>query len=317
MPADINSIAYAFRTQADVPWHSLGNPVTPGASIETWRKEANLGWKVLAPNVFFEIDGAKHEYHDKVLVRSDTKQVFDTVGRNYTPFQNDEILEFFREYVEAGDMQIETAGALGKGEVVWALAKMGEGFTLSDDTKSATQDAVLGYVLISNPHKYGKGATVKFTAVRVVCANTLAMALSGAGSSLQLPHSKAFDEGYRQDAKKRLGIAREKLHAFEEDARKLTKMTLTEEDVGEVLTAVFEEQERVIESVKDLYNGQGRGSLLPTSAGTGWGLLNAVTEYFDWQSGRSTDTRMKSAWYGAGASKKQVTLHELLTRAGS
>lgn len=305
MPADINSMAYT----GEVPWHGLGGRVTPGADIDTWLREAGLTWRVLAPTIEFEVNGKRHTHHDKVLVREDTLDVFDTVGRTYTPFQNAQGLNFFREYVEVGDMHIETAGALGKGEVVWALAKMGEHFTLPGG------DRVLGYVLISNPHKYGQGATVKFTAVRVVCANTLAMALGDSNSNIQLPHTREFNDTYQQDAKKRLGIARERMHAFQEDAEALVKITLTQEDVTEVLDIIFEDQQKVQEKVLALYSGDGKGATMPSAAGTAWGLLNATTQYFDWHSGRQQETRLKSAWYGGGASKKQAMLTELLGRA--
>lgn len=312
MSANVETMAYRGET----PWHGLGEDMGQVVAalgreptLEEWQARAGLGWGVAAPRVQFTLDGKLHESEGhRVLVRTDTMHVFDTVGSVYEPFQNTEILEFFREYVEAGDMKLETLGALGRGEVVWALATMDKGFEL------AGGDRVSGYVLISNPHKYGQGCTVKFTSVRVVCSNTLAMALGG-GGGLQLPHNKKFDASYRQHAKEKLGIARERMDAFEEDARTLAALNLTDADAEQVLEAVFGEQHRVQESILGLYSGAGLGSELPSAVGTGWGLLNAVTEYFDWHSGRVQDTRLKSAWYGAGASKKQATLRELLADA--
>lgn len=323
MSANINSMAFAGA----VPWHGLGANVTAGADIDTWLKEAGLTWPVIAAPVKYEIDGKLLTHTDKVIVRKDTGVVFDTVGPKYIPFQNSQVLEFFREYVEVGDMQIETAGALGTGEVVWALAKMDAAFDLGKgkvdkkDLKAQVgsdinpSDTVMGYVLISNPHKYGKGAVVKFTAVRVVCSNTLAMALNGAGQSLHLPHTREFNETYRTDAKTRLGIARERMQAFQEDAEKLVDTPLNLEDAKEVLTSVFGEQERVRESILTLYSGEGKGAMLPTAKDTAWGLLNATTQYFDWHSGRKPEVRLKSAWYGTGASKKQQMLSALLQQS--
>jgi phage/plasmid-like protein (TIGR03299 family) len=311
MSANVDSMAYRGET----PWHTLGNKLEDGKSIPQWRKAAGLAWDVIAAPVEYVIDGKRYTMEHKVLVRSDKPDVnFGTVGPIYTPWQNDEILEFFREYVEAGDMQLETAGALGRGEYVWALAKMEKDFNLGGKSK-ATADKVGGYVLVANPHKYGKGATIKFTPIRVVCQNTLTMALAGKGEgSITMPHRHSFNEGARAEAKERLGIAREQMDGFESDARKLAATKLNEEDVIEVLEIVFSDQERVAQRVKELYDGTGIGALLPSAQGTAWGLLNATTEYYDWHSGKQAETRLKSAWYGGGASKKRAMLDALLQR---
>ena len=103
---------------------------------------------------------------------SDNKYL-STVTAPWNPLQNAEAFKFFNDFVEAGDMTMETGGVLRDGQQVWALAKVGESFTL------ANGDKVEGYLLFSNPHQFGKSIDIRFVAIRVVCNNTLTFALEG------------------------------------------------------------------------------------------------------------------------------------------
>jgi phage/plasmid-like protein (TIGR03299 family) len=297
----------AYREGDQVPWHGLGNPLKRGATMKQWLKAGNLDWEVVTAPIHYMVDGKKHTMDNKVLCRVDDPTVtFGTVGPKWTPFQNAEVLEFFREYVDAGDMSLRTAGMLGKGEVVWALAEMERKFDLPGG------DSVEGNVLLMNPHQYGKAAVALFTPIVVVCQNTLQMAMRAGQGRVSIPHTREFNERTRTEAKETLGIAREQMEAFEQDANILVEKTMNDEDVQEVLAAVFGKQERVQAKIIELYEGDGMGSTLEARVGTAWGLLNAVTEYYDWHSGREQKTRLKSAWSGHGAVRKRRVLEALL-----
>jgi phage/plasmid-like protein (TIGR03299 family) len=252
---------------------------------------------------------------NRVLMRGDTGEEFDVVGPDYTPFQNEEIVEFFMEYVAAGDMWIETLGSLNNGRDVWCLAKMNESFTL------AGKDKVEGYVFIMNPHRYGKGAVAKFTRVRIVCMNTLMAALRGAGDSLKLWHTSEFNKERQKEAKQALGIARDQMEAAQKEAVKLTRIELTPEQAIDVAAKVMggkpgkprEEQNRRTLRVVELYEGAGIGATMPSAEGTAWGLLNAVTQYVDHEYGRSQNNRLTYAWLHGGAELKNRAMRELLT----
>lgn len=316
-----DGMAYVKRTQADVPWHGLGNPVHSGVSVDRMAIEAKLEWNVGLAPVLFQRDGKMwRDNKHNVMYRDDIGMVLDIVGPNYIPVQNHEVLEFFREYVESGDMELETAGSLQNGKVIWALAKMNQNFMLDLD---GSEDVVEGYVLLSNPHQYGKGMTVKFTSVRVVCMNTLTMALHG-GGGLKLWHNRQFDAEAQREAKLRLGIAREKLDAFRDDAETMVQMVLDEAVAVNLLNEIFgtdnvdkpvEEQTPTVQRVFELYSGQGFGSNLATAKSTGWGLLNAVTQYYDHEYGRSADNRLNYVWMGNGESKKRKAMETILELA--
>ena len=285
-------------------WHGLGEEIPENATIEQVREIAHLGWTAEVAPLFFDIAGVRYGVRERVIFRSDTQAVLDVVGPDYIPVQNDEALEFFREYLATGSMYLDTAGSLYGGLYVWGLGKMKVEFTL------AGGDVVRGYLLVANANKYGRGLIVKFVLERVVCANTLAMALNESGVQISIPHNKKFDEAARADAKRKLGLAVDISKNLEAEANAFVKLQLTDEQVNHVLGKTFEltldpEEEIYVENrrakrVRELYEGDGAGAKLLSAAGTGWGLLNAVTQYMDHEAGTSQAIRVRNNLFETG-----------------
>lgn len=297
------------------PWHGLGNQLKKGATTDEALVSANLNWGVRVTPVWFQADGKRHKHEGhRVMYRDDTNEVFDVVGPDYVPFQNLEIVDFFAEYVAAGDMYIETLGSLNGGRDIWCLAKMGESFSL------AGKDKVEGYVFIMNPHRYGKGAVAKFTQVRIVCFNTLMMALRGQGDSIRLWHTTEFNKERQQEAKTSLGIARDQMEAAKKEATQLAHTELTPRQAIDVAASVMggtvggkrEEQNPRTSRILDLYDGEGIGSKLASAENTAWGLLNAVSQYVDHEYGRSQNNRLTYSWLHGGSNLKNKAKLELL-----
>lgn len=315
--------AMAYVGTEGTPWHGLGQAIEKGASIKDIRKAAGLGWKVERRPVLFQVgdstDAIKSDPDHQVIYRGDTQAVLDVTGKGYIPHQNDEVLEFFQEYLATGDMFIDTAGALNGGKQIWVLAKM------SDEFKLAGGDRVLGYVMLMNPHQYGKGMIGKMTAVRVVCKNTLMMSLGAEGSSIKIWHTSEFNKARQDTVKQQLGIASERFSSFKDDAKVLSKISLVPEDAVKLaakifsadVTKVLEEQGRTVQRIVELYMGAGKGSQLASSKNTAWGLLNAVTEYIDHEYGRTQNARLTNAWLGAGDRLKRSAKIELLQSAAA
>lgn len=311
MPANVETMAY---NEVETPWHGLGNKVDDDVSVDEMIVQAGIDWEVGLSSVKFhhtDEEGARRQATDpkhNVLFRGDTLGVLDVVGPRYTPFQNREVLEFFREYVEAGEMRLETAGSLNGGRYIWALAKMDENFSVL-----VPDDKVEGYVLLMNPHVYGKSAVVKFTGIRVVCQNTLTAAIKGK-DHLKLWHTRAFTADVQDEAKRRLGIARSQLKAYEADSQLLASIEVSDEiALREIATLMGgdpdrpdpEHQNRRTNRVFDLFNGQGMGSSLESARGTAWGVFNAVTQYIDHEYGRSRENRLSYSWLGGGQFLKE------------
>lgn len=309
--------AIAYVGTEGTPWHGLGQPIVKGTPSREILRKAGLDWQVNRSAVQFTIDGRKELGMDtdhQVLWRSDTKAVLDIAGKGYIPHQNEEVMDFFREYVEAGDMFIDVAGSLNGGRHIWVLAKMEDSFKL------AGNDHVGGYVLLVNPHIYGKGMIAKMTMVRAVCWNTILMGLGGSGASAKIWHTKEFTPARQNEAKQKLGIARERFHAVQEDATKLSKMSIDNKDALKIFAKVtnndptdeLEQQPRTVQRLMEMFMGQGRGSELKSAKGTCWGALNAVTEWVDHEYGRSQNARLNNAWLGRGDVMKRETLSLLL-----
>src|SRR5262245_30212424 len=116
----VETMAYVRET----PWHGLGSMLSDDAPLEVWLKEAGMDWRILEAPVHFQASEGQHCFDaQKVLYRSDTFAPLSVVSKRYQVVQPKEILEFYRELVEAGGFELETAGVLKEGKKLWALAR--------------------------------------------------------------------------------------------------------------------------------------------------------------------------------------------------
>jgi len=302
---------------------TLGNPLQPQQSLEAWAQQAGMDWHIESAEVRFAGAAgdlkAPHDFltfpDQKVLYRSDTKTPLSVVSKRYQVVQPAEILEFYRDLTEAGGFELESAGVLKEGRKLWALAKTGQSVSLKGN------DQVKGYLLLATACDGSLATTAQFTSIRVVCGNTLAIALRDSAGAVKVGHRSQFDA---QAVKKQLGIAVSPWDDFMVRIKALSERRLSASDseafLKRVLTTPASNSaearavgERTMNAVQSLYSGIGRGSQLASSAGTAWGLLNSVTEYVDHhRRARSDDHRRDTAWFGQGASLKQRAWEEAL-----
>lgn len=307
------------------PWHGLGSALSPKQPIEVWQKEAGMNWRIEDSPVHFKANtvgnlGSIYTFPEqKVLYRSDTKAALSVVSQRYQIVQPHDVLEFYRDLTEVSGYELETAGVLKGGRKFWALARTGQTAAL------AGNDEVNGYLLLATSCDGTLATTATPTTVRVVCNNTLTIALDGASRAIKVPHSTRFDP---QAVKKQLGIAvsqwdefMHRMHMLAErrvqwpEAMSFFLSVLCDTPPNSPIPEVLP-NERALRKVQSLYEGQGRGSTLQSAKGTAWGLLNAVTEYVDHERrARSSEYRMDSAWFGQGAVIKQRALDTALRLA--
>lgn len=196
----LQSMAYVGQT----PWHELGNQLPAKQPIEVWAREAGMDWTIRESPVRYMADqvgalGSIMTFEDqKVLYRSDTKAPLSVVSGRYQVVQPQQVLEFYRDLSEVSGYELETAGVLKAGRKFWALARTGKSSALKGN------DVVNGYLLLATSCDGTLATTATPTTIRVVCNNTLSIALSGATSAIKVPHSTSFDA---QAVKKQLGIA--------------------------------------------------------------------------------------------------------------
>ncbi|KWI98098.1 hypothetical protein WM11_06925 [Burkholderia ubonensis] len=315
----VQTMAYAGAE----PWHGLGNKLAPNQPIELWAERAGMNWRIEEAEVRFVAAGHRslgsiHAFPEqKVLYRSDTKAPLSVVSARYQVVQPSEILEFYRDLTEVGGFQLETAGVLKEGRKLWALARTGQSATLKG------KDEVNGYLLLATACDGTLATTAQFTSVRVVCNNTLQIALGDSASAVKVPHRSQFDA---QAVKRQLGIAISSWDAFMARTKALAERKVSDSAVETFLRRVLTYStpnvadrdaiavnERAIKAVGQLYAGRGKGADLASASGTAWGLVNAVTEYVDHhRRARSDDHRRDAAWFGQGATIKQRAWDEAL-----
>lgn len=312
----VESMAYVGQT----PWHGLGNPLFPEQPLEVWAQRAGMNWRIesaevrYVPNVHNE-QSAQIYPDQKVLYRSDNQAPLSVVSSRYQVVQPAEILEFYRDLIDIGGYEMETAGVLKEGRKLWALAKTGHSVTLKG------RDTVNGYLLLATACDGTLATTAQFTSVRVVCNNTLAIALGNNAGAVKVGHRSQFDP---QAVKQKLGIATSSWAGFMARIQALSQCKLTDKAAETLIKDILSTKaanadlailasDRSIRGVLDLYSGRGMGSQLISSEGTAWGLLNSVTEYVDHhRRSRSLDHRMDAAWFGQGAATKQRAWEESL-----
>ena len=313
------AMAYVGKT----PWHTLGNRLDENATIETWQKNAIMDWEILRSRVRFAVeqDGTgEHVWNEKhVIFRSDTKMPLGVVSSSYCTVQPKEVLEFFRDLTSGMGFTLETAGCLFQGRRFWALARVTGDVAMVDP-----EDTVGGFLLLSTSADGTLATTARFTTIRVVCNNTLSVAINGK-PGYSLPHSTTFNP---ETAKAELGLKRETLVGGFASAMdmlsRLAAKPITTLDAADATLRLFNpdldtmtaaEREKAAkarnaQTVRDLAAGIGLiGANMRGASGTAWGWLNAVTQHVDHEKKTKTqDRRLDSAWFGPGDILKRRAL---------
>jgi phage/plasmid-like protein (TIGR03299 family) len=304
----------AYLQGDDVPWHGLGNTWNDGDSKEVQLQKAGFDFSIVKSPVeyAFTIDPESGLSEIKtfdnqfVLHRDDTGAPFTCVSGRYQEVQPVEIWDFFSEWCEKGDMQMRTAGVLGNGSKFWALASIGESFNVNGDDG---KDLVDSFVLMATSADKSMATIGKLTTVRVVCNNTLQMSLNDGRQTVKVPHSTKFDADV---IKVEMGLVHESIQSQMINMRKIHRIELSDEQAMKFFIELLKTPEEkktgkvdIEKKKKDLPKMWNSYKGAPGAEDTVWGAVNAVTHSVDFNPhARSDDTRLTSAWFGAGATKK-------------
>lgn len=325
--------SYSMAWAGETPWHNLGKQVPSDLTPEQIMKAANLDWEVekvpAYANVKVGNKTTKVAVGKSALVRKTDGRVLDVVGDDWNPLQNSEAFEFFNDFIAQGDMKMETAGSIQDGKRVFALARVNESF------EAVKGDKVDSYLLLSNPHMYGKTIDVQFTPIRVVCWNTLSMALnSSTKSRVSVSHRVRFDG---DTVKEMLGIAKDKLQTYKEAAQFLSTKRLKDETAKEYFARLWpkttsDKATKVAQKAGkvaiDIENEMSRNANIAFdilqqqpgakfAEGSFWQAFNASTFMVDHVLGRNDDNRMSSAWFGWGRNLKADALQLAMEMAAN
>ena len=341
MAHNVETMAWAN----DVPWHGLGIKVSGELTPLQMQEAAQLDWTVskrpsytLDAPEWSEDVGIMQTPNTFHIVRDSDNTVLSHCGRDYIPIQNEDVFKFFKRFTEAGHMTMETAGSLKNGGEIWGLAKISEDFELAGD------DLIKGYLLINQPHIVGKSMTIKLTPIRVVCNNTLTMALQDSGTaSFRMPHVREFGTDVIQAAEEALGLSAQAMTEFRTNSTLLSKTKAKHSDVLDYVAEIYQphmiaeyrneqllresgkaigEQAPLIERLNKFPSlvvdalEQSPGANLKSARGTWWGALNAVTYVEDHlRESQIEGNALHSAWFGAAANRKSKALSLALQRA--
>lgn len=304
---------------AQVPWHGLGTILDNPPTIEDGIRLAGLDWEVKIEPLVLKNGGLDVPANATVRTIGDKTDVLGVVGPRYTPIQNVDAFKFFQPFIDGKAASLETAGSLRNGQRVWVLAKV----THSSMIDVVPGDSVERFILLSNSHDGSQAARVGWTATRVVCANTLAIAHSSASSKLlKVRHTKNANDALNV-VREVMQIAEEEFLATAAQWRQLAKFGVTQKTLKAYVRRVFDPKitedvtdaevvesstcARVLPDIIRLFE-EGAGANLEGSKGTMWGAMNAVTNYLTHERGRSDDIRLDSLWFGQGQTLNQRAL---------
>ena len=248
----------------------------------------------------------------KAVQRTDNNQILSVVGDVYTPLQNKNAFSFFDPFLHEKDCFIETAGTLKGGRKIWILAKI-EG----TETEVVPGDEIKNYLLLANSHDGSIKLTVKFVSNRVICENTLKVALDEDSAFKSITHSKTIDIRL-SEVQSSLDLVKRRFNQQTLQYRQMTKKSLTTEEYREYLEKVFEadliaahkrlEREVVLEDIRacnkilDIYE-QTPDLQMDGVRGTTWAAYNSITEYLThYKSSKSNaNSRVDNLWFGKDA----------------
>lgn len=335
------AIAYVGQT----PWHGLGTELRSGCSVTEWTEAAGLDYVVERSPVQFTRKPTPAEIEEfgsdtlmdqpvsfkgrDVLYRTDTGAPLWVASKSYNIVQPSEVMDFFAKLSDIGGFELETAGALSDGKRIWGLAKVNDGAPV------VGQDVVRPYVLLATSYDGTLATTAKFTAVRVVCHNTLTMSVGSANyetgmvagkseedtqgravsSLVRIPHSTTFDA---DAVRKQLGIVADVFEKWLVESSILAEKKLDHPQFDAFLEALLQPMQpktvhgkpakparecRPFARIKSIYEGSMIGADL-SGTDNRWAALNAVTQFVDYERGRSQNSRLDGAWFGVGDAMK-------------
>ena len=301
---------YSFAT-TEVAWHELGQVVSNRMTAAEALEHANLGFEVIKVPLSYTGQDAilKNVPQFFGTIRTDTSDILGVVRKNYEVIQNKDCFNFFDAVVDSGEAIYETAGALGKGERVFLLAK------LPDDLRVGGE-VIDKYILLYNSHDGTSSIVAGMTNIRVVCNNTLQAALKDMTNKVKIAHTSHANERLKE-ASRVMGIASKYATAIQDNFNRMTEVKMSEGQIREYLKKVFTPEYLAKESQKEVstrltnmieetldFNYNHPTQQTSEAKGTLWGTYNAVSGYYNYiKPYRSQEEKFKSNYFGTAENK--------------
>ena len=288
MAANVETMFYV----REKPWHGLGIEVKEALNSADALKMAGLDWQVVQKNI--QVCGGGKIANYKANVRSTDGEVLGVVSDRYKVVQNEEAFNFTDELI-GGDVRYETAGSLQNGKKIWLLAKMPE--------REIVGDKVEPYLCFSNTHDGSGALRVCMTPIRVVCNNTLNLALKGAKRQWSTKHVGSM-RGKLNEARMCINLADVYMRELATCADRLANTKVTDEQLDKLLNEMFPADENDTERKK---NGAKKAKEefmicyfrpdIMQFLHTGWGVVNAMSDMISHSAPRrQTENYRENNW---------------------
>ena len=279
----------SFASLREPAWHGLGTVIDEPVSTQEMLELAHLaGWNVRLEAV--DLPGRSNsDYFATVRTNpfDGGNDVLGIVGERYKVLQNEELFTFGDALLDGG--QWETAGSIKEGKVVFGSLALDRQTDLDPKGRG---DKVNNYLLVHTSHDGSLAIQASVTPVRVVCQNTLNLAVGakgrGAKQSFRIRHT-ATVQGKVQAAREALGLANKYLDEFDKMAQAMIETEVTKAQFDKVVETLYPKPEKDSkgsmkkwETKVDLLNSIYVGDYNNTISGTAWGVANALTERLDW-----------------------------------
>ncbi len=301
---------YSFAAVGEVAWHGLGNYVSEAMTAEKAAELGGLNFDVAKKNI--TVAGGKKIDGYFAVERQDTKDVLGIVSKDYQIVQNSEAFSFFDPILDRGEAIFQTAGVLGKGERVFITAKLPEDILVNGEQ-------VNNYLLLSSGHDGKSAIQVGFTSIRVVCMNTLQVALKDLKNKVTILHFKNAKHKL-ETASKVMGMASKYTLELQPIFNGMAETKINDVKLREYITAVLEPAKETIdkETLQKKYSTRFLNTVNsviefahdhPTqqsveAKGTVWGAYNAISGYFGYLKDYKTqEEKMNDLYFKQGAKK--------------
>ena len=289
-----NGVA-SFASFREPAWHGLGTVFTEEKNTREMLEAANLNnWNVRLLDLDIPSELTSDKSYQYVVRTNPTDKnqtdVLGVVGERYVPLQNEDLFAFGDNILDGGG-RWETAGSIRGGRVVFGSLALDREIVLDP---SGVADKIKSYLLINTSHDGSIAIQASITPVRVVCANTLNLALNrtkkkdGVKQSFKIRHTQTA-EGKIAVAREALGLANAYMDEFSILANELYHKHVDAKKFNEIILAAYpkpdkdskgsiKKWENKIDLINDIYTGEFNGMI----ANTAWGAFNALTERLDW-----------------------------------
>lgn len=273
----MDNVETMFSTRI-APWHKKGNIAANALSSQDALIQSGLDWNVVQTPVGYSWDGVWND-GDGLLanVRETDGRLLGVVSNRYKVVQNREAFDFTDALFGTGDIQYETAGSLDKGKTIWLLAKMPDVEIVNDKTTP--------YLVFTNSHDGKRGIRAFITPVRVVCQNTLNLALNTTRRSWGMTHMG--DMGAKLiEARQTLQLAKQYMLDLSSVGNFLSNKTIDTQymvDMSNILFPIKDDDSNIIKQRQtarqtDLIIRWTVAPDLNQFRDTKWGIMNAVSD---------------------------------------